>query len=183
MEPGWHFLGPAATNGSNDAVGIIVKDNSSDGSILRPIGDWVKVWDDSGSRKSFEPVTHALWRGVPRYEDRDNYVVLGGFFVHNNKKPAAGECAGMKAIHKDFLKIAQAGREVWNDAGTGAKNDGAVWDISVAGSLDTINPGYFIPVPGHHLPPSDTFGINRNKVKSGYVHSAPTYIHLLTRLV
>ena len=180
VESGWHYLGPAATNGSNDAVGIIVKDNSSDGSILRPIGDWVKVWDDSGSGKSND---YALWRGVPRDEDRVHYIVLGGFFIRSHNKPTTGESAGMKAIHKDFLKIAQAGREVWNDAGTGAKNDGAVWDISVAGTLDTINPGYFIPVPGHNLRPSETFGIDRNKVESGYVHSVPTYIYLLTRLV
>ena len=74
-----------------------------------------------------------------------------------NGKPTTGETAGIRAIHKDFLKLVQAGREVWNDGGRKATNlkEGGVWDISVAGSSDAIKPGYFIPVPGHNLRPSD----------------------------
>lgn len=161
VEPGWHYLGPSATNGSDDAVGIIVKDNSSDGSILHPVGDWNEVWNDAGSGKSTD---FSLWRGVPLLEDSFDYLVLGGFFVRSHDKPSPEETAGIRAIRKDVLELVQAGREVWNDAGTGARLDGAVWDISVAGHLDAINPGHFIPVPGHNIRPNDTFGIDRTKV-------------------
>jgi hypothetical protein len=170
VDPGWHYLGPAATNGPDDVVGIIVKDKSTNGSILRPVGDWIKVWDDHGSGKGTD---FSLWRGVPRDEDRVNYVVLGGLFIRSHNKPTTGESAGIRAIHKDVLKVVLAGREVWTDAGTGADKDGAVWDISVKGQLDAINPGYFIPVPGHNIKPVDTFGIDRSKVVT-YVHSVPT---------
>ena len=46
VESGWYYLGPAATNGYRDAVGIVL---IPEGSILRPVGDWAKVWDDAGS--------------------------------------------------------------------------------------------------------------------------------------
>ena len=167
----WFYLGPAATNGS-DAFGLIVKDLSSDGHILRPVGDWVQVWNDAGSGKSTD---YSLWQGVPRVEDRANYVVLGGYFIRSHNKPNEIETRGIRAIHKDVLKLVKPGREVWNDAGTGAKLDGAVWDISVAGQLDAINPGYFIPAPNHNTPPVDTFAIERTKVENRYVHYVPTY--------
>ena len=87
----------------------------------------------------------------------DDYIVLRGFFVRRNGKPTTRETAGIRTTHRDFLKLVQAGREVWNDGGRKATNlkEGGVWDISVAGSSDAIKPGYFIPVPGHNLRPSD----------------------------
>jgi hypothetical protein len=165
LERGWFYLGPAATNGSGDAVGLIVKDLSSDGHILRPIGekDWIQVWNDAGSGK---PTDYSLWQGVPRIKDRANYVVLGGYFNRSHNMPTAVEAAGIRAIHKDVLKLVKPGREVWNDKGTGAKLDGAVWDISVAGQLDAINPGYFIPTPDHDTPPVNTFAIERTKIEN-----------------
>ncbi len=161
MEPGWYYLGPAATNGSDNRIGLIVRDKSPRGNILRPVGDWIKVWDDSGSGKSND---YSLWRGVPRPEDQVNYVVLGGFFVRSHNKPTTGETFGIRAIRKDVLKTVTAGREVWNDAGTGAKKDGAVWDISVAGRLDAVDSGAFVPVEGHNNRPQDTYAIDRSKV-------------------
>jgi hypothetical protein len=45
-------------------------------------------------------------------------------------------------------------------------DDGSVWDISIAGHLDALNPGYFLLVSGHNSPPKDTFGIDRSKDES-----------------
>jgi hypothetical protein len=159
VDSGWYYLGPAATNGSKDAVGLIVKDISDDGSILRPVGDWVKVWDDSGSRRFTD---YSLWKGVPRLEDQINYVVIGGFFVRSHDKPTSGDAAGIKAIRKDVLTTANPGKEVWNDAGSRASKDGAVWNISVA-HLNVVGCGAFVPVEGHNNPPRDTYAIDRAK--------------------
>ena len=56
----------------------------------------------------------------------DDYsdIVLGGFFVRRNGKPTTKETAGIRAIHRDFLKLVQAGREVWNDGGKATKEGG-----------------------------------------------------------
>ena len=158
MESGWYYLGPATTNGSNDVVGLIIKDISNGGSILRPVGDWVKVWDDSGSGK---PTDYSLWKGVLRLEDHSDYVVIGGFFVRSHNKPTSGDVAGIKAIHKDVLTTVTHGKEVWKDGGSNADEDGAVWDISVAGHLDAVGCGAFIPVDVYNKPPKDTYAIKR----------------------
>lgn len=179
VEPGWHYLGPAANNGSKDAVGLIIKDMSDDGSILRPVGDWVKVWDDTGSGK---PKYYSLWKGVPRLEDQVDYVVIGGFFVVGDDgyyKPSSADAAGMMAICKDVLTTVSPGREVWNDAGSKATKDGAVWDISVAGHLEAASCGAFIPVDKYDTPPRDTYAINRAMVRARtskfpFVPSAPS---------
>ena len=163
VEPGWFYLGPAATNGSIDAVGLIIKDKTVNGSILRPVGDWIEIWNDAGSGTSTD---FSLWRGIPRVEDEVNYIVLSGFFLRSHNKPSAVETTGIRAIHKDVLKLVDIGREVWTDAGTGADRDGSVWNISVEGRLDVLNPGYFLPAAGHNIPPKDTFGIDRSKVET-----------------
>ena len=160
VEPGWYYLGPAATNGSNDAVGLIIRDISDDGSILHPVGDWVKVWDNSGSGKQ---TNYALWKGVPLPEDQINYVVIGGFFVRSRDKPTSGDAAGIKAIHKDVLTIADPGKQLWNDSGSKASKDGAVWNISIAGHLDAVGSGAFIPVEEYTDTPRDTYAVDRTK--------------------
>ncbi|KAF8151004.1 hypothetical protein B0H34DRAFT_678718 [Crassisporium funariophilum] len=151
----WKYLGPAASNGSDDCVGIIVR-QTTEFPVLAPIHDWVEVWDDSGSHKRDD---FALWRGIP--EDAINYVVVGGFFVRSHEKPTSSDSAGMMAIHKDFLLTVTHGREIWNDHGTKAKADGAVWEISTAGYLDAISTGAFVPVQGYNNPPLDTYALNR----------------------
>jgi len=69
------------------------------------------------------------------------------------------------AIHKDALITVSAGREIWNDAGTGASRDGAVWDISTGGNLETLITGAFVAVEGYNNPPRATCAIDRHRVK------------------
>ena len=102
--------------------------------------------------------------GVVSLESRMKSTTLSYRDSHN--KPSAVETTGIRAIHKDVLKLVDIGREVWTDAGTGADRDGSVWNISVEGHLDVLNPGYFLPAAGHNIPPKDTFGIDRRKVET-----------------
>lgn len=158
VESGWYYLGPAASNGSKEQLGVIVKELTEVWSLNR-IVDWEKVWDDSGPGKTTD---YALWRGVP--EDSINYVAIGGFFVRSHEKPTFSDTYGMMAVHKDLLLTVSPGDEVWNDGGSGAKADGAVWSISVAGDLNAISTGAFVPVQGYNNPPRDTYALNRLKV-------------------
>ena len=103
--------------------------------------------------------------GVVSLGPRISSTTSGGFFVRSHNKPSTEETLGIRAIHKDVLRTVSAGKEVWSDAGTGARKDGAVWDISVAGHLNSLNPGAFIPVEGHNNRPQDAYAINQSKVR------------------
>ena len=159
---GWYYLGPAASNGAKDKAGFIVKELTNHNSTFKALGeiDWKQVWDNKGSGNSSD---YSLWRGIPK--DEVNYVVVGGFFVRSHSKPTSGDAVGMRAIHRDLILTVKPGEEVWNDAGSKAKEDGAVWSISTAGNLDALDTGAFVPVKGHNHPPSDTYAINRLKVE------------------
>ena len=80
-----------------------LKGNSSDGSILCPVGDWAKVWDDAGSGN---PNNYSLWRGVTMDDD---CIVLVGFFV-SQKRQADYQRNCRNKGHPQRLSEACAGR-------------------------------------------------------------------------
>jgi hypothetical protein len=92
----------------------------------------------------------SLWRGIP---DNPAHVVLGGMFVRSHNKPTIDESRYIRTIDKDVLVTVKATPEIWNDMGSGARADGAVWGISTAGNTKAINTGAFIPVQGYNNPP------------------------------
>jgi len=123
VKDGWYYLGPAANDGDGAGVDGLLVQPARDVEVLVPVTDWEMVWKDRGSGKRTD---YALWRGLPAPENRINYVFLGGYFTRSYDKPSSDETIGMMAIHKDALITVSAGREIWNDAGTGANKDGAV---------------------------------------------------------
>ena len=99
MEQGWFYLGPCATNNSNQGgVGLIVKEIVP--GTLADITKWKLIWSTDGTRKSN---SYSIWRGVPPSSD---YVVLGDFFLRNADPPTLEECKGMKAVRKDACAVA-----------------------------------------------------------------------------
>lgn len=163
MENDWYYFGPAASKGHKDATGVVVKEVTSHDSTFQALGeiDWEQVWNDKGSEGN--STDYSLWRAIPK--DPVNYVAVGGFFMRSHNKPTSKDAAGMRAIHRDLILTVGPGKEVWTDAGSKADEDGAVWSISVAGNLDALETGAFVPVKGHNKPPSDTYAINRRKVE------------------
>lgn len=153
---GWYYLGPAATNGSNDAYGVIVRELVPH--TLGQVNDWVQVWSDAGSGKDTD---FSLWTGIP---ENPNHVVLGGIFVRSHNKPTIDESRGIRTIDKDLLINVKAFPEVWNDKGSGANADGAVWGISTVGKIQAINPGAFTPVNGYNNPPATVYALDSSKV-------------------
>jgi hypothetical protein len=162
VESGWYYLGPGANNGQLGGTnGIVVKPTEST-KVISPIVDWENVWDDGGSGNKTD---FSLWRGVPAFEDRQDFVGLGSFFVRRNTKPTAEEAAGMVAVHKDLLVHANLGTKIWDDDGTGAKRDGRVWDVSTQGIVRGIYTGAFVC---GNSPPSHLFAIDRDQVSYDY---------------
>jgi len=156
LPQGFFYLGPSATNGSNDASGVIVKEIEP--GALGTISDWVQIWNDTGSGKKID---YSLWTAVP--ED-PNYVALGGFFVRTHQKPTIDDTRGLRTIRKDLVTKVKPGREVWNDLGSKAHADGAVWNISTVGNLLALDAGTFIPAAGFNNPPAETWAIDRSKI-------------------
>jgi hypothetical protein len=149
---GWYYLGPAATN-SNDAYGVVVDENLP--GTLGQVSDWVQVWSDAGSGKGTD---FSLWRGIP---DNPAHVVLGGMFVRSHNKPTIDESRYIRTIDKDVLVTVKATPEIWNDMGSGARAEGAVWGISTAGNTKAINTG---AVQGYNNPPGVAYALDSTKV-------------------
>ncbi|KAI6047020.1 hypothetical protein EDC04DRAFT_2626260 [Pisolithus marmoratus] len=162
LEDGWYYLGPAANNGdSRGCPGVIVKPAGGTTPLV-PITDWVKVWSDAGSGN---PTDYALWRGLPAREHRTNYIAIGGFFTrYSHQRPTTEDARGMMAVHKDCVVAANPGKQIWSDAGTRARQDGAIWEISTDGHLLAIDIGAFVPVEGHTIPPRNLYSIDRNRI-------------------
>jgi hypothetical protein len=162
VEDGWYYLGPAANNCySQGSHGVVVKPASGT-RVLAPIDEWEMVWNDSGSGRRND---YALWRGFPAPADRKDFIVIGGFFVRSHNAPTLEDTRGMMAVHKDVLITVSPGREIWNDAGTKARRDGAVWEISTDGHLQGLSTGAFVPVDGHNKPPRATYALDRNRIE------------------
>jgi hypothetical protein len=153
---GWYYLGPATTNGSNNGYGVVV--NEIVPGTLGQVSDWVQVWSDAGSGKGTD---FSLWRGIP---DNPAHVVLGGIFVRSHNKPTIDESRYIRTIDKDVLVTVKATPEIWNDMGSGARADGAVWGISTAGNTKAINTGAFIPVQGYNNLPGVAYALDSTKV-------------------
>jgi len=118
----WHYLGWVAYPGKGGAVGeaLIVKELVR--GALADITGWDQVWSDhgSGNRQNFY-----TWKA--NASNPTEYKVLGDFFTHlSATKP---DISGMKAVHEHCLARGKIGAQIWNDHGTGANQDGSLWEV------------------------------------------------------
>ncbi|KAJ3565822.1 hypothetical protein NP233_g7399 [Leucocoprinus birnbaumii] len=161
LDEGWYYLGPTANNGNAQGrPGIIIQPAGKE-RVTAPIVDWEQVWNDGGSGKSSD---YALWRGLVAPEDRDNFVVLGGFFTRSHAKPTVDDSMNMRAVRKDIVIQVAAGSEIWTDRGTGAREDGAIWGISTDGFFQAVGTGAFVPVLGYDKAPTEVYALNKDKL-------------------
>lgn len=121
---------------------------------LTDIKSWTQEWCDAGSG---QPTDYSLWRGVPAGPE---YVVLGSFFVRSHSPPTAADTRGMKAVHRDVLVSISASDEIWTDAGSGARQDGAIWSGSALAKTGVHETGAFVAVKGYNNPPPSVYVIN-----------------------
>ncbi|KAG0247338.1 hypothetical protein BG011_001642 [Mortierella polycephala] len=145
-EEGWCWLGQSY---QNDKV-LLVREKTP-GSLC-DIADFAKVWDDRGSGKERD---FNLWDPVPRI---GTFKALGGFFQGGmlNQNPPQYD-KNLRAVRKDLLIEATVeGCDVWNDAGTGARQDGAIYPI-VPVDDQGLNLGFF-----------QAFGKHNNRLPAGF---------------
>ncbi|KAH7430363.1 hypothetical protein KP509_09G095600 [Ceratopteris richardii] len=139
---GWYYLGQVAFKGQSEVGGqtVVVQEIVKNSGILVAVDHWDTVWNDKGSGKKKKD--YSLWRGIAG--DPVDYYVVGDFFAAGrsyNTEPTAEETKGIRAVHRRCLVEGAIGNQVWNDAGSKANSDGAVWEIVPAGkgNIDMTN--------------------------------------------
>ena len=110
------------------------------GAITSP-KDFEWEWDDKGSGGD-ENVS--FWRVVPH----DEYVALGGIVSPGYDKPDYLK-PKIACVRKDLVVQGAAGPEIWDDAGSGADNNGSIWAIQPITEGLT---GTFLVNNGHSAP-------------------------------
>ncbi|GBG86920.1 hypothetical protein CBR_g44375 [Chara braunii] len=152
---GWRVLGqlirPNYKDISGVGVTIVARNVNSSNPVLLPPVDYERIWIDSGSGASRRPVNRAfehpmdgsVWRPLPA----QGYVCLGDMFVGSHTKPAPGldPMAAHVCVRADYAREAAIGEFVWDDRGSGATYDCALWRIDNAGymwSVESLVQGY-----------------------------------------
>jgi hypothetical protein len=150
-------LGPGASNSpSSIPYGIVVKEIVP--GTLVDVVDWRQVWNDAGSGAKTD---FALWQGV---SPSPEYICLASFFTRSHQKPSPALTKGIKAVHISALGPAYAKFEIWTDRGSGARQDGAVWQVGT--TKDVIETGAFVAVRGYGNPPAPLYGIRRDAARA-----------------
>jgi hypothetical protein len=107
--------------------GVYATDNS--GNMLKPPARWEKIWDDRGSGA---PDDRSLWRAVPE----PGYTCLGhvgkgrrGEHFSNGASVRNSDFPNYRCVLSEYVRqIPQSALvQVWNDAGSGARDDASIW--------------------------------------------------------
>ncbi|KAH7290528.1 hypothetical protein KP509_30G052000 [Ceratopteris richardii] len=137
----WYYLGQVAFKGEGEVSGqtVVVQEVVKNSGVLTEVDRWDAIWNDVGSGKRND---YSLWHGIAG--DPVDYYVVGDFFVGGRSSetaPTAEETKGIRAVHRRCLVEGAIGNQVWNDAGSKANSDGAVWEIVPAGNenIDMTN--------------------------------------------
>lgn len=112
--------------------GLIVK--AIEPSALDDVLDWEPVFIDIEGRQ------FSTWRGIAR----DNYVVVGHFFVTGTEKPTKEQTIGIKAIRKDLIAEREPHNLIWREQLPKAIL--TLWDVKVAVLIE-IPTGAFVSAP------------------------------------
>ena len=129
---GFYYVGHYAQGDHNDPAGaaLLLKEVAGSGTPLlaAPIG-FKKVWDTDGSKAS----TAAFWYPVPP----DGYVSLGVVVTANKNTPTASTFPLLRCVRMDWATYGTSGIQVWNDDGSGASKDLAIYAVGTPGCFTT----------------------------------------------
>ena len=76
-------------------------------------------------------------------------MVIGDVFVRGDQPPHKNLTKFMKAVHVSACKRGVFGKTIWTDAGTEAKDDAAIWEISNRNDPSGVAVGAFIGTRGY----------------------------------
>jgi len=147
------ILGSFGQSGYSDPNGkqwalCVAEARPGSGALAAPV-DWIEIWNDHGSGGKNDG---SCWRPVPP----KNYYALGDLFVKGYAKPASN---AVVCVRKDLTFPGKIGSSIWNDQGSGARQDVGVWSIDVLPGAPEqygfIATNTFVAVTGYDTPASD----------------------------
>lgn len=153
--PGYFPLGDLAVSGETNINGLrvaaVVRESgspsvdSSKGNALSRPDDFECVWTDAGSGATTDA---SIWRPIPPA----GYVALGMVCSNDHVKPSLNT---VRCVRADLVIASSLGSFIWNDEGSGARQNFSAWDIeppaAAAGEI-YFAPGTFFGVQSHNKP-------------------------------
>ena len=116
---------------------VVVKDISQAQNLLLPPVDYELVWSSAKCKLDFE-IT--IWKPIPpssKVTRGGSYVSLGYIVVTGSKKPSVQDdpnlalyrCVHSSCVVPGIIRFERDGGCIWQDVGTGAKRDLALWKV------------------------------------------------------
>jgi hypothetical protein len=105
--------------------------NDENGLLANPV-DYSQIWNDRGSGAKHDV---AVWRPIPP----KNYSCLGDVATEGYQKPSLKEIV---CVTKDLIENGRVGSLIWNDRGSGARQDVSIWGVEPT-SNNGINANLF----------------------------------------
>lgn len=153
--PGYFSLGDLAVSGDANingarAAAVVCESGSRSvdsikGNALSRPDDFERVWTDSGSGATTDA---SIWRPIPPA----GYVALGLVCSNDPGKPSPN---AVRCVRADLVIAATVSDLIWNDKGSGARQNFSAWDIdpptAAAGEI-YFAPGTFFGVQSHTKP-------------------------------
>ena len=150
----WHWVGQRGYPGYGQLLPkaeLVFRTHPDElGYVLAKPVSWDYVW---GMAKGW-----AMWRAVPPA----GYVALGDIFHYNYPPDREETFNNYVCAREDCVTAVPSGPELWNDQGTGARDDGSMWAV-----LDgTDNPWQRFRVQaGYHRPDSPAYTLNMDVIE------------------
>ncbi|AMQ85777.1 Vps62-related protein [Pseudomonas glycinae] len=157
--PGYFPLGDVAVTGyenvnGNRIVAVVREgepqgDGPSRSNALSPPTDYERVWKDANSGAAADCT---VWRPIPP----PGYVAMGFVCSNGRDKPLLN---AIRCVREDLVMPATVGDLIWDDKGSGARQNFSAWDIepaqAAAGEIH-FAAGTFFGVQSHSKPVNST---------------------------
>ncbi|MBS7529676.1 Vps62-related protein [Hazenella sp. IB182353] len=121
--PGWKSAGYFAQGSYNNPTGFVMGLKAEDvpgaAPILTDPIDFQFIWNDSGSGGQNDG---SIWRPICKA----GYVSLGSVATNHYSKPSL---SSITCVRQDFTVEVNVGDLIWNDSGSGANSDVALYQI------------------------------------------------------
>ncbi|NEO33294.1 MAG: Vps62-related protein [Symploca sp. SIO3C6] len=142
--PGYYALGhyAHASHAMPNDVVMVVKEKTP-GALAAPL-NYELIWTDAGSGANSDVAV--WWPSCPT-----GYVALG-LVVTSGAKPSTD---AIRCVRSDLTVQASVGDGIWNDSGSGARDDFGSWSVDEHGAPQGeayVTPGTFIGHKSHSKP-------------------------------
>ena len=134
---GWFFFGDYGQGNYKSPTGTVmvvkVSNDNSEAPALKAPNGWAQVWNDSGSGADEDG---SFWAPLPP----PGYVAVGHVAMkgHDEPKKDTPNINKLMCLRVDLAKQVNLDVLIWDDKGSSADEDVAVWKITQLGSIFAV---------------------------------------------